>query len=686
MKFNRDVNASMRRGASPSAMTALCLTILLGINIYICADLFRAEFTQRMESIEGPFISISNYAMKHWGDLTWFPLWFTGMPFHQVYQPGLHLTVAAVGTVLHQSPQHAYHIVTALTYCLGPVTLFLLCWHATGWRGWAFVVGLVYSLVSVSCFLLPAIRNDVGGLLFSRRYQVLVHYGEGPHTTGLMLIPLVIYCVDLAVTQRRWFFVPIASAALAAVVLTNWPSSVGLTMAVIAYCLSKIGSPKPLHWPTLIGLAIVAYLVACPWIPPSTVMLVERNAQLSDATMFGRMHALDLLAVIAVLAGFHRLFSWLRVPEWLRFFLFFSFLSGVVAMGKEWGHVKLLPQPSRFQMEMEMGLTASLVYLAKLAHDRFPKWARLSISAILVVCCFFQVKHVRRYARNMTQPIDIATTIEYRMAKWFDAHMQGRRVFAPGNVSLWMSVFTEVPEVDGCCDQGVPNQMRRIAGYTIYSGENAGPRDPEISLLWLRAYGAHAVGVTGPRSSEYFKPFRHPEKFVGVLPQVWRNDDDAIFEIPSRSPSLAHVLERSQLVWRKPENGLDVAPLIPYVSALENPGMPIAEFRWKSQHEARIDAELRRGQVVSVQVSYDRGWRALVNGAPRPVMPDALGLTVIEPDCNGECKIDLTYDGGVQAKAVHYAAGLGGFACVAWTLAEFRKSRLRKSVQSNASA
>src|SRR5690348_1689874 len=196
MKFERRRPASMKKVASQGALTALYLTILSGINIYICNDLFRAEFTQRMESIEGPFISISSYAMKHWGDLTWFPLWFTGMPFHQVYQPGLHLTVAAVGTLFHQSPQHAYHIVTALTYCLGPVTLFLLCRHATGWRGWAFVVGLFYSLVSVSCFFVPAIRNDAGGLLLSRRYQVLVHYGEGPHTTGLMLIPLVIYCLD----------------------------------------------------------------------------------------------------------------------------------------------------------------------------------------------------------------------------------------------------------------------------------------------------------------------------------------------------------------------------------------------------------------------------------------------------------------------------------------------------------
>ena len=122
----------------------------------------------------------------------------------------------------------------------------------------------------------------------------------------------------------------------------------------------------------------------------------------------------------------------------------------------------------------------------------------------LGVACGFgarQVLHYARYAQRLTQPIDITSTIEYQMAKWFDANLHDQRVFAPGNVSLWMNMFTDVPQVAGCCDQGIPNQEYRIAVYTIYTGQNAGARDAEISLLWLRAYGANAIGTTGPNST-----------------------------------------------------------------------------------------------------------------------------------------------------------------------------------------
>src|SRR5205085_9703596 len=124
---------------------------------------------------------------------------------------------------------------------------------------------------------------------------------------------------------------------------------------------------------------------------------------------------------------------------------------------------------------------------------------------VFVLFCAAQVRGYDGYASGMTHPIDITSTIEYKMAKWFDANMQGHRVFAPGNVSLWMNMFTDVPQVAGCCDQGIPSQAYRHAVYVIYTGENAGSRDAEISLTWLKVYGAAAVGVSGPNSTEYFR-------------------------------------------------------------------------------------------------------------------------------------------------------------------------------------
>src|SRR5690348_5253498 len=221
-------------------LTGISVAVLFAINAYVAKNLFWVDFTTRMESIEGSYISISRWAIDHWQDRAWFPLWFGGMPFVRVYQPGLHLTVAETAGLLGWSPEHAYHVLTALAYSLGPVALFWLCYRATSRRGFAFLAGVIYSLFSVILIIAPVVRYDTGGPLLARRYEVLVHYGEGPHTTALALIPLVIWVLDRAVSTRRWIFVFAAPSAVAAVVLTNWPGTVGLTMAVAAYALAMV--------------------------------------------------------------------------------------------------------------------------------------------------------------------------------------------------------------------------------------------------------------------------------------------------------------------------------------------------------------------------------------------------------------------------------------------------------------
>lgn len=666
----------MSRRFSGRPATALAALALFAMNAYIAWGLFRVEFTQRMESIESSYMSISRWAVDHWADLSWFPLWFTGTPFRRVYQPGLHLSVAALARSVGWTPQHAYHFLTAAAYCLGPVALFWLCYRATGRRGYAFFAGVLYSLVSPVCFLVPAVAGDAGGFFAPRRFQVLVHYGEGPHTTALAMVPLVIWLLGLAVSgRRRWLYYPAAALGLAAVVLTNWPGSVGLAMAVAAYCLSRIQSDRRLNWPALIGVAITAYLLACPWVPPSILRAVLTNAQRSDDTMLGQQQLLPLAVLAAAVIGLHLVFRRWKTASWTRFILYFALITGAVSAGREWFGWHLLPQANRFQLELDMALAAAIAYGAALAWQRLPRRAQLASAGLLALLCLYQARRYHRLAARQIQPIDIHTTIEYRMAKAFESRAPGERVFAPGNVSLWMNMFTDVPQVAGCCEQGTPNHEYRIAAYTIYTGQNAGARDAEISLLWLKAYGAGAIGVTGPASTEYFKPFWNPRKFDGVLPELWRDGGDAIYRVPRRSASLAHVIDRSALVTRPPENGLDVAPLEPLVAQLDDPARPAASFRWSDLHTAEIHAETAPGQVIFVQVTYDRGWRATEGGVEREVVPDALGMMAIVPLHAGPCDIRLRYEGSAEARLASILQLLGGAALLACLAMAWREHR-----------
>lgn len=644
-----------RRGGT----VAVCLAVgLFALNWYIARELFVREFTQQYGSIESSFIAFAGYAMRHWGDLSWYPIWFNGTPFHTIYQPGLHVTVAAIATVFQLTPQHAYHFVTGLTYCTGPVTLFWFCYRVTGRWGCAFATGVFYSIVSTSALLSRDLYAWMDGPFHPRRFEILTRWGEGPHITALTLLPLVLLSLYRAgVEKRRWWF-PLAAVALASLVLTNWPGSVGLSMAIGGFCLAQVGY-KRIAWARLLSIAVVAYLLAGRWIPPSTVVLVQRNAQQSDGHYFGPIHLLYFGVLMALLAGIEFGLRRARAGWLLRFAVSFAVISGAVTCGWWWFGVALLPQPPRFQVELEMAIAIAVCYLGKRLLESVPAGARAALIMALIIAAVPVAKSNRRFARGLTTSMDMKRLSEYKMAQAFSRLRPADRVFVSGNVSYWMNVWTETPQVDGCCDPGVPDIEHRISNYMVFSGQNAGARDAEISILWLRAWGATAIGVNGPRSTEPFKPMNRPFKFDGALPVLWRDGDDVIYDIPSIHRSLAHVIPSAALITRAPKNGLDTEQLERFVTALEDPAAPDAAFQWKTQHSAHVSATVQPGQLVSVQITHDPGWRALVNNVQRPVLRDKLGMMAIDTGCRGPCAVDLVYDGGAEAKAMAVLQMLG---------------------------
>jgi hypothetical protein len=261
------------------------------------------------------------------------------------------------------------------------------------------------------------------------------------------------------------------------------------------------------------------------------------------------------------------------------------------------------------------------------------------------------VRRARRYARDyLIQSIDITTTTEWKTAQWLNRQWSGERVVASGSTSFWLTAFTDTPELAGGFEQGTINSVTRVAIYELYTDDTAGAHAAEISLLWLKALGVQAVNVTGPASGEFYKAFHNWKKFEGVLDPIWRDGDDVFYRVGQPHTSLARVVRQTDLVAREPINGIDVDPLRPYVAALDNPEMPRAEYQWTSGHSAIITTNLQPGQIVSVQISYHHGWHAIVNGSPRPIRRDGLGLMAIEPGIAGPCVIQLMYDGGMEMR------------------------------------
>jgi hypothetical protein len=648
------------------------------LNVYICHELFGIEYLRHMGSIEGAFIGISRYAMAHWRDLTWFPLWYDGVPYQNTYPPLLHLCVAMVATIRGISPALAYHWTTALAYCLGPVTLFALVLRLTRSRWAAFLAGAFYSTVSISAWLIPGVRIDLGDPLYARRLQALVYYGEGPHVTALTLLPLAILLLDLALDRtgtpgrprRRALYFVLATIAMAAAVVTNWLGAFAFALMVVAYMIARFESKRwigDLLWLALMGAA--ACCLALPWLPPSTIAVTQFNAKFVGGDFTGAYAALPRWGAVTVLSIAALKLLTRRLGVGTQFAILFTLLTGLITLGYEWFHIVIVPQPARYHLEMEMGFALLFGFLAHEMFRNRPGASRTqwiaSLAIVVIILAMVQpVRRYRHYARNfLLRTIDITTTSEWKNAQWLNQHLAGERVMLSGSDGFWLTAFSDTPELNGGSDQGRTDVVIPFVLYGVTTGEAMGEHDAEYAVLWLKALGAHAVGVSGPASTEVYKPFRNPKKFEGVLEPLWSDSGDVIYRVGSHA-SLARVVPRSTIVKRAPFNALDVEEARRYVAALDDPAMPRADFQWTTQHSAHITTELQPGQLISIQIAFHPGWHAAANGSAIPIRSDGLGLMVVDPQTVGRATVDLSYDGGAEMRIAHWLSALSALALI----------------------
>jgi hypothetical protein len=317
-------------------------------------------------------------------------------------------------------------------------------------------------------------------------------------------------------------------------------------------------------------------------------------------------------------------------------------------------------------MELALALLAGLLLDAGLR--RLPNRIALAVTGALMLALIWPIKSDRHYARDiLIRTLDIKSTSEWRTAQWLNQHWNGGRVLLPGSSAFWLTAFSDTPEIDGGFAQGVTIPIYFMAKYEIGSGEAAGANAAEIAILWFKALGVQAVGVSGPGSTEVYKDFRNPKEFEGVLQPLWREPGDVLYRVGT-STSLAHVMAASDLVTKTPLNGIDVDPLRPYVAAIENPSYPAAALAWTSQHSAVIETNLPSNSVVSIQISWSSGWHARMNGQSLPVRKDGLGFLYLVPGTTGPATISLSYDGGIEMMAARWISLatllLLGLACV----------------------
>jgi hypothetical protein len=117
-----------------------------------------------------------------------------------------------------------------------------------------------------------------------------------------------------------------------------------------------------------------------------------------------------------------------------------------------------------------------------------------------------------------------------------------------------------------------------------------------------------------------------------------------------------------------PKRGDETEGIARFVNDLEDPALPLASWKWKSNDWIETTAGIGAGQVLSVQVSYAPGWKAWINGGQVPVHRDGLGLMWIEAPSPGNIAAELHYEGGREMAACRAASIFGCCLLVVYSL------------------
>lgn len=647
-------------GVKPGNKAKICglSLFLFALNLSICWRFLRFDYIDKMGSIEGAYFAISRHLMESWRDLSWWPTWYGGIPFSYSYPPVVHTLTALYAALFPVSVPHAYHIVAGCFYALGPVTLFWLAARLSESLRYGFFAGLAYSVVSPSAFLIPSVLKDLDTPLWPRRLQTLTGYGDSGHVAALALVPLAVLLFDYALSKNRPRWYVAAAAGFAAVALTNWIGAMALALFLFSYLLAR-NSVYP--WLKALGTGVLAYLFAATYFTPALVRTIQFNSQtLGGDFRSAPQNLLNVLPYILISLVFIKaLCEKLRVARHTQMFLYFTLLTGCICMSAEWFKLPLVPQPQRYHLEFELGLVLLFVIPVAQHLDSLNRRWKFACLTVVALFCLSQVRLDRKFAKTMIRPIDITGTVEYKTAIWFDRNLPGQRVMALGSQAFFMNAFTGSPQLAGGFEPANPNWENRIAQYQVATSDAGGEQSAAITLYWLKAFGIQAIAVGGPHSKTAYRNFIDVSRFEEIGTLVWREGDDSIYKIPQRNDSLAHAVLAADLVKTPPDNGIDIAEVKKYADAIDNPSYPVVAYRWTSQHSAELNANLHTSDVLATQINYFPGWKGDVAGKPIQTRADGLGLLVLEPDCSGNCVVNITYDGGAEFKAAQWLSLMG---------------------------
>jgi hypothetical protein len=608
-------------------------------------------------SVEGGYVSMSRFLSQHPNPWGWNPLPYCGLPVQFMYVPLLpYLSALGIRLLPHVPPDLVFRTIVSLAACLGPVTLFFFALHFTRSRRWALAAALVYSFLSPSYGLFPAVEKDRGIVQLPWRIQVLAKYGEGPHNTGLTLLPMALLAVWLAGKRRSYPRILLAAVLLAAIPLTNWVAAFALAISCLLLLLAAWGEAEFQVWRSLAAAAL-AWLLACFWLTPSFIKIIFFNWPAdSFAYRLGRQQVWALSGMVAGALLIRLLFRWRRGSFYLCLVTLGAFVFGWIATAFYLYGVDTIPESRRYAIEFEFFLALALVEALRLTLQSPNQTVRLCAwgsGGLLLLAGVPQLWAYATQGWHEWLPLAPETTIEYQLARWIEQHPPQGRVFASGGLRFRLNSWFDLQQVGGGFETGLRNRVPVDLARDILSGGSP--------LLELKTLGAEYVVVHGRKSREYYRDFVRPERLAAAgFEAVYHTEDDTIYALPPRP--LAHLMRPEEFPDADARDHHEV--LTRYVDAIDDPVRPALHARWTGTGTLAMTGAVPPGDLVAIQVNADPGWSATQDGREIRITQDKLGFVVLHPTSAAATRIELRFRGTLEQRVMAAVSALAWLTCL----------------------
>jgi hypothetical protein len=266
-------------------------------------------------------------------------------------------------------------------------------------------------------------------------------------------------------------------------------------------------------------------------------------------------------------------------------------------------------------------------------------------------------------------------TVEYKLANWLEDRQPQGRVLLTGGMRFRAAVHADFYRVGGTFETGLKNRVPVHMAYWVRTG-GASPPERHIadSLLMLKALGVEYVVTHDQSSREFYRDYKNPAMFDGVLEKVYSEQGDRIYRVPFRG--FAHLIRREEApAWWQP------AALTAYVAGIDDPQRPQLETRWTGTGRVEIRGPVPAGFGVAFKGTYEAGWAATQDGAPVALEKDGLGFIQIRARPAASTLIVLEYRGTPEQKLAGGVSLLAWLACAAGLA---RGLRFRKETSGSA--